>query len=79
MTSLLGMVIKLTGKVPSKLTYKLPGGKMKGKDKTEVVAYLALARNIADTMAEAKDWKTTKELSGLKKMHSDLVKIVDEY
>merc|ERR1712240_234541 len=79
MTSLLGMAIKLTGKVPSKLTYKLPGGKMKGKDKAEVMAYLALARNIADTMAEAKDWNTTKELSGLKKMHSDLVKIIDEY
>merc|ERR1712240_56695 len=79
MTSLLGMAIKLTGKVPSKLTYKLPGGKMKGKDKTEVVAYLALARNIADTMTEANDLNKTKELSVLKKMHSDLVKIVNEY
>jgi len=79
MTSLLGMAIKLTGKVPSKLTYKLPGGKMKGNDKTDVVAYLALARNIADAMAEANNWNKTKELSGLEKMHSDLIKIVNEY
>ena len=40
-TSLLGLTLKLTG---AKLAFKLklPGGKMRSKNRTEVVAYLAL-------------------------------------
>ena len=40
-TSLLGLTLKLTG---AKLAFKLklPGGKMRAKSRTEVVAYLAL-------------------------------------
>ena len=40
-TSLLGLTLKLTG---AKLAFKLklPGGKMRTKNRTEVVAYLAL-------------------------------------
>ena len=42
-TSLLGLTLKLTG---AKLAFKLkvPGGKMRTKNRTEVVAYLALVQ-----------------------------------
>ena len=42
-TSLLGLTLKLTGaKLAFKRKLKLPGGKMRSKNRTEVVAYLAL-------------------------------------
>ena len=42
-TSLMGLTLKLTGaKVPGNFKPKLPGGKMRSKSKTEVLAYLAL-------------------------------------
>ena len=42
-TSLMGLTLKLTGaKVPGNLKLRLPGGKMRSKSKTEVLAYLAL-------------------------------------
>ena len=42
-TSLMGLTLKLTGaKVPGNFKFKLPGGKMRSKSKTEVLAYLAL-------------------------------------
>ena len=42
-TSLMGLTLKLTGaKVPGNSKLKLPGGKMRSKSKTEVLAYLAL-------------------------------------
>ena len=42
-TSLLGLTLKLTGaKLAFKHKLKLPGGKMRTKNRIEVVAYLAL-------------------------------------
>ena len=42
-TSLMGLTLKLTGaKVPGNFKLKLPGGKMRSKSRTEVLAYLAL-------------------------------------
>ena len=42
-TSLMGLTLKLTGaKVPGNFNLKLPGGKMRSKSRTEVLAYLAL-------------------------------------
>ena len=42
-TSLMGLTLKLTGaKVPGNFKPKLPGGKMRSKSRTEVLAYLAL-------------------------------------
>ena len=81
MTSLLGLAIKLTGRRPSRLDtkLKLPGGKMPGKARGEVIAYLALIQNIADAMAEAnKGYKNTKS-PHLGRMHTDLTKIVGDF
>ena len=41
-TSLLGLTLKLTGAKLANFKLKLPGGKMRSKGRTEVVAYLAL-------------------------------------
>ena len=41
-TSLLGLTLKLTGTKLANFKLKLPGGKMRAKSRTEVVAYLAL-------------------------------------
>ena len=74
MTSLLGLAIKLTGSRPSRLDTKLPGGKLPGKARGEVLAYLALIQNIADAMAEANGGYKNKS-AHLRRMHADLVKI----
>ena len=80
MTSLLGLAIKLTGKRPSRLDtkLKLPGGKMPGKARGEVLAYLALIQNIADAMAEANGGYKNKS-AHLRRMHADLVKITANF
>ena len=41
-TSLLGLTLKLTGAKLANFKLKLPGGKMRSRDRTEVLAYLAL-------------------------------------
>ena len=47
-TSLLGLTLKLTGAKVANLKLKLPGGKMRAKSRTEVVAYLALIQVCVD-------------------------------
>ena len=52
-TSLMGLTLKLTGaKVPGNFKPKLPGGKMRSKSKTEVLAYLALIQ-VGSTVKQA--------------------------
>ena len=41
-TSVLGLTLKLTGAKLANFKLKLPGGKMRSKGRTEVLAYLAL-------------------------------------
>ena len=41
-TSLLGLTLKLTGAKLANFKLKLPGGKMRSRGRTEVLAYLAL-------------------------------------
>ena len=45
-TSLLGLTLKLTGAKLANFKLKLPGGKMRAKSRSEVVAYLALIQVI---------------------------------
>merc|ERR1711936_985635 len=79
-TSLMGLTLKLTGaKVPGNFKLKLPGGKMRSKSRTEVLAYLALIQNIVDAMAGSKNWKKAAKDSKLDKMHADITKIVAEF
>ena len=47
-TSLLGLTLKLTGAKLANFKHKLPGGKMRAKSRTEVVAYLALIQVCVD-------------------------------
>ena len=47
-TSLLGLTLKLTGAKVANLKHKLPGGKIRAKSRTEVVAYLALIQVCVD-------------------------------
>ena len=81
MTSLLGLAIKLTGRRPSRLDtkLKLPGGKMPGKARGEVLAYLALIQNIAEAMAEANRGYKTPKSAHLRRMHADLTKIIGDF
>jgi len=79
MTSFLGLAMKLTGKGLSRLQVSLPGGKIRGKDRSEVLAYLSLMRNIADTIAESNLANPSGQSQALQKMHKDLVKIVNDY
>ena len=81
MTSLLGLAIKLTGRRPSRLhtKLKLPGGKMPGKARGEVLAYLALIQNITDAMAEANKGYKTPKYNHLRRMHADLNKIIGDF
>ena len=48
-TSLLGLTLKLTGAKLANFKHKLPGGKMRAKSRTEVVAYLAPIQVCVDT------------------------------
>merc|ERR1711990_935651 len=78
-TSLLGLTLKLTGAKLANFKLKLPGGKMRAKSRTEVVAYLALIQNIVDAMAGSKNWKVAARDSKLDKMHADITKIVADF
>ena len=50
MVSFITISIKLTGNKPSRLNMKMPGGKISGKKREEVVSYLAIIQTIADSM-----------------------------
>ena len=78
MSSLLGLAIKLTGSKVSPST-RIPGGKMRGKKREEVVAYLAIFQNITDAMAVGNNWGKTARFSLLNKMHADLTRIISQY
>ena len=79
MTSLLGLAIKLTGRRPSRLDTKLPGSKVPGKARGEVLTYLALIQNITDAMAEANKGYKTPKSAHLRRMHADLAKIIGDF
>jgi len=78
-TSLLGLTLKLTGAKLANFKLKLPGGKVRTRSRSEVVAYLALIQNIVDAMAGSKNWKTAAKDSKLDKMHADITKIVTDF
>merc|ERR1719516_169850 len=78
-SSLLGLTLKLTGAKLANFKLKLPGGKMRAKSRTEVVAYLALIQNIVDAMAGSKNWKAAAKDSELDKMHADITKIITDF
>jgi len=79
MTSILGLAMKLTGSGLSRLQISMPGGKIRGKDRSEVVAYLSLMRNVADTIAESNIANPSGQSQAIQKMHADLVKIMNNY
>ena len=61
MVSFITISIKLTGNKPSKLNMKMPGGKITGKKREEVVSYLAIIQTIADSMNQRNKWEKVKE------------------
>merc|ERR1712080_405421 len=79
MASFLGLAIKLTGKKPARVAAKVPGGKMTGKDRGEVMAYLAIMQNIADASMLGIHKNKAAMVTNIKKMHSDLIKIISDF
>jgi len=79
MTSFLGLAMKLTGKKPARVTTKVPGGRLRGRERGEVMAYLALMQYIAEAMDTGNTRKKAAMVSNLKRMHTDLTKIVSDY
>ena len=51
-TSLLGLTLKLTGTKLADFKLKLPGGKLRSKSRTEVLAYLALIQVTSGLVAK---------------------------
>ena len=76
MTSLLTISMKLTGSKPKKMRSKIPGGKLVGQKKQDVVAYLSLIHTIIDSMNNANKWDKKAKMSDLKEMKDDLLKII---
>merc|ERR1740131_193499 len=79
MISLLCMAIKLTGKRPGKLNMKVPGGKLTGRGRDEVVSYLAIMQTVAESMADTNNYQKSAKFSKLNKMKNDLVKIIENF
>ena len=78
MVSFVTISIKLTGNKPSRLNMKMPGGKISGKKREEVVSYLAIIQTIADSMNQRNKWEKEDKFASLKKMNSDLNKIIND-
>ena len=79
MVSFITISIKLTGNKPSRLNMKMPGGKISGKKREEVVSYLAIIQTIADSMNQRNKWEKEDKFASLKKMNNDLNKIINDF
>eukprot|EP00091_Calanus_sinicus_P006799 TRINITY_DN1755_c0_g1_i4.p1 TRINITY_DN1755_c0_g1~~TRINITY_DN1755_c0_g1_i4.p1 ORF type:complete len:251 (+),score=122.69 TRINITY_DN1755_c0_g1_i4:101-754(+) len=79
MVSFITISMKLTGKKPSRLNMKMPGGKISGKKREEVVSYLAIIQTIADSMNQRNKWEKEDKSSILRKMNQDLNKIINDF
>jgi len=79
MTSFLTLSIKLTGNKPSKLHMKVPGGRIAGKNKEDVVSYLAILQTIAESMSRRNNWEKKEKFSNLHIMNRDLGKIIGDF
>jgi len=79
MTSFVSLAIKLTGKRPNKFNMKVPGGKLSGRARGDVVSYLALMRTIADSMASRNNYEKLVKFSQLNTMRNDLAKIINDF
>jgi len=79
MTSFLTLSIKLTGNKPSKLYMKVPGGSIAGKNKEDVVSYLAILQTIAESMSRRNNWEKKEKFSNLHIMNRDLGKIIGDF
>jgi len=79
MTAFLTLSIKLTGIKPSKLHMKVPGGRMSGKNKEDVVSYLAIMQTIAESMSQMNNWEKNEKFSNLLVMNRDFNKIISDF
>jgi len=79
MTAFLTLSIKLTGNKPSKLHMKVPGGRIAGKNKEDVVSYLAILQTIAESMSQRNNWEKKEKFSNLHNMNRDLNKIISDF
>jgi len=79
MTAFLTLSIKLTGNTPSKLHTKVPGGRMSGKNKEDVVSYLAIMQTIAESMSQRNNWEENEKYSNLLAMNRDFNKIIGDF
>ena len=75
MTSFLTLAIKMTGKRPARFNMGMPGGKILGKKREEVISYLAIMQTIVDSMSKGNNWEKVKKFAILKKMEEDFSKI----
>jgi len=79
MTSLVTLSIKLTGNKPSKLHMKVPGGRIAGKTRDNVMSYLAIFQTIAESMSQRNNWEKRDKFSNLNTMNKDLMKIINDF
>ena len=78
MVSFITLAIKLTGN-KNQLFRTMPGGKLTGKSRLEVVSYLAIIQTIVESMAQTNNWEKQERFSQLNKMNKDLDKIINDY
>lgn len=85
--TLLGLAMKLTGARPAGLGNlvaplllpQVPGGRVRGKARLEVLAYLAIIQSVAQAMAAGHHWEESARHSHLREMLGDLTRITDSF
>jgi len=78
MVSFITLAIKLTG-TKDKIFGAVPGGKLSGMRREEVVSYLAIIQTIAESMAKTNKWEKLEKFAILNKMNNDLGKIINDF
>jgi len=78
MVSFITLAIKLTG-TKDKMFGAMPGGKLSGMKREEVVSYLAIIQTIAESMAKTNKWEKLEKFAILNKMNNDLDKIINDF
>merc|ERR1712142_1049377 len=78
MVSFITLAIKLTG-TKDKMFGAMPGGKLSGMKREEVVSYLAIIQTIAESMAKTNKWEKLEKFAILNKMNNDLGKIINDF
>jgi hypothetical protein len=79
MSAFLTLAIKMTGKRPAALGLKMPGGKLLGKKREEVISYMAIMQTIMDAMSKGNKWNKMDKFAILRKMEKDFNKVSAEF